>query len=196
MTTRWGLLLGALVLAGAACAARPAARDTLIIPQTPLAGDTSAVPAPAREAPPGYEPTKSPVLAMTLSAVLPGAGQVYNESYWKVPVVLGFAGYFMYEIIHNNNLYKDYGEQYQESLETTPGGQGDQQLLALREFYRDERDRFGWYFLITYALNILDAYVDASLYDFDVGEDLSLQLRPGVLGLPTPVPSLTIRMQF
>jgi len=135
-------------------------------------------------------PTKSTSTAMLLSAILPGAGQFYNESYWKVPVIVGLGGYFIVEFLDNNRKYVDYSDQYEESLETTPGG--DTQLLTYREFYRDQRDTFGWYFLILYAINILDAYIDASLFDFDVGGDLAGAAH----GPPAPGASLTLRVRF
>lgn len=170
-----------------------ASPDTVTRPQV-VPDSTSRM----EPAPPGYVPTKSPGLAMVLSAILPGAGQAYNESYWKIPVFLGLGGYFVAEIVYNNKVYKDYQSQYEESLAEDPNG--DPQLLALREFYKDERDRFGWYFLILYALNILDAYVDASLYDFDVGGDLSLGISPGapgpMPGIPGNVNGLTFRLRF
>ena len=127
---------------------------------------------------------------MLLSAVLPGAGQFYNESYWKVPVILGLGGYFLVEFLDNHELYRDYSDRYEASLGTTPGG--DPQLLTYREFYRDQRDTFAWYFLILYAINILDAYVDASLFDFDVGGDLA----GAAVGPPAPGGSLTLRVRF
>lgn len=135
-------------------------------------------------------PTKSPGTAMLLSAILPGAGQVYNESYWKVPIIAGLGGYFVVEFLDNNRKYNDYSDQYEESLDTVPGG--DPQLLAYREFYRDQRDTFAWYFLILYAVNILDAYVDASLFDFDVGGDLAGAAH----GPPAPGASLTLRVRL
>jgi hypothetical protein len=129
---------------------------------------------------------KSPGTAMLLSAVLPGAGQFYNESYWKVPVIAGLGTYFVVEFIDNNKKYNDYSDQYEESLGTTPGG--DSQILSYREFYRDQRDTFAWYFLILYGLNILDAYVDASLFEFDVGGDLA-----GGAGGPA-APGMSVRL--
>lgn len=134
--------------------------------------------------------TKSTSTAMLLSAILPGAGQLYNESYWKVPVVVALGGYFLVEFLDNNKLYVEYRDQYEESLETTPGG--DTKLLTYREFYRDQRDTFAWYFIILYAVNILDAYVDASLFDFDVGGDLAGAAH----GPPAPGASLTLRVRF
>ena len=125
---------------------------------------------------------KSPATAILLSAILPGAGQVYTGRYWKVPIVLGFSGYFVYEVAKLNNSYTFARGKYTESVNTgVNNGQGDAQLLYERDFYHDERDRFGFYFLLTYLLNIVDAYVDASLFDFDVGDNLtggtSLKIR-------------------
>jgi hypothetical protein len=113
---------------------------------------------------------KSPTTAVLLSAVLPGAGQFYNESYWKVPIIGGLVGYFGYEYFRNNNLYKDYRDDYTAS-QTEINPDGDITLKTLREFYRDQRDDFVWYFLIVYVINMVDAYVDAHLFDFDVSED-------------------------
>ena len=113
---------------------------------------------------------KSPTTAVLLSAVLPGAGQFYNESYWKVPIIGGLVGYFGYEYFRNNNLYKDYRDDYAAS-QTEINPEGDFTLKTLREFYRDQRDDFVWYFLIVYVINMVDAYVDAHLFDFDVSED-------------------------
>ncbi|MCX6143602.1 MAG: DUF5683 domain-containing protein [Ignavibacteriales bacterium] len=125
---------------------------------------------------------KSPGTAVLLSAILPGAGQVYTGRYWKVPIVLGFSGYFVYEVIKQNNSYKSAQGQYTASVNNGENnGQGNAQLQYERDFYRDERDRFGFYFLLTYLLNMVDAYVDASLFGFDVGDNLtggtSLKIR-------------------
>ena len=113
---------------------------------------------------------KARTTAVLLSAVIPGAGQFYNESYWKIPVIGGLVGYFGYEYFRNNNLYKDYRDQYAASQnDTVPDG--NLNLKTLREFYRDQRDDFVWYFLIVYVVNLVDAYVDAHLFDFDVRDD-------------------------
>ena len=113
---------------------------------------------------------KSPLIAVLLSAALPGAGQFYNQSYWKIPIITGLVGYFGYEYIRNNNKFKDYRDQYDATI--TPANPfGDENLKTLREFYRNQRDDFVWYFIIVYVVNLVDAYVDAHLFDFDVKED-------------------------
>ena len=110
---------------------------------------------------------KSPMGALLRSAVFPGWGQFYNESYWKIPVVWAATGWFTYMWIDRNNLYNKYQDLYNNSITGTSNG--DQQLKRLRNFYRGNRDQFAVYFALTYLLNLVDAYVDAHLFDFDVG---------------------------
>jgi hypothetical protein len=113
---------------------------------------------------------KSPTKAVLFSLVIPGAGQFYNESYWKIPIIGGLIGYFGYEYFRQNNLYKDYRDRYAES-QSPQNPSGDVSLKVLREFYRDQRDDFVWYFTIVYVLNLVDAYIDAHLFDFDVKDE-------------------------
>lgn len=120
-----------------------------------------------------FKMTKSPMKAVLYSAILPGLGQFYNKSYWKIPIILAVEGYFVYEIVNNNNKYLDYRNAYANSqTPLIPGG--DQRLLLLREFYRDQRDQFYLYAGLTYLINIVDAYVDAHLFDFDVSDRIQL----------------------
>jgi len=113
---------------------------------------------------------KSPWGAVLRSAILPGFGQFYNESYWKVPVVLGFIGYFVYVWNDQNNLYKKYRDLYTASLEDNVTG-NPSDYLRIREFYKDQRNNFAIYIGLTYFLQLVDAYVDAQLFDFTVEED-------------------------
>jgi len=154
---------------GAAQTARP---DSVAqLSRVDSSGVVSAQDTASRMAPQG----KSPGLAMLFSAVLPGAGQAYNTSYWKVPIVVGLGLYFVSEWLDNNRRTIDYREKYALSLQTSGG---DARYLRLREFYKDQRDAFAWYFLILYAINIVDAYVDASLSGFDVGPTLGYRGVP------------------
>jgi hypothetical protein len=118
--------------------------------------------------------TKSAGKAVLLSALLPGLGQIYTKSYWKLPIIWGLGGYYIYGWITNNNRYRDYRDQYLRSLASST--EGDLEIRNLRDFYRNQRDSYVWYFGILYLANLVDAYVTASLYDFDVGDDLSLQV--------------------
>lgn len=108
---------------------------------------------------------KSPWNAVVRSAIIPGLGQIYNHSYWKVPIVWGLIGWLSYNWWQNDKQYKDYRYLYQLSI-----GQGQENMLykRIREFYRDQRDLFAIYLGLTYFLNIVDAYVDAHLFNFSV----------------------------
>lgn len=125
-----------------------------------------------------YRPSKNAWLAVGLSAAAPGLGQLYDESYWKIPVIWGLGGYWIAEWIQMNRNYQDYRDQYLKSFAVSPAG--DNHLLSVRNFYRDERDKFAWYLGALYVLNLVDAYVGAQLYDFDVGPDLSGRLSARV----------------
>ncbi|MEK7251005.1 MAG: DUF5683 domain-containing protein [Bacteroidota bacterium] len=142
-----------------------------------------------------YTPTKSPGLALLFSAVLPGAGQFYNESYWKIPILLGFGYYFASRWIDNNDSTRHYRDLYASSI--TPELQGgNARYLQLREFYKDQRDTFSWYIFIYYIVNLVDAYVDASLYDFNVGDDLSIRVRPEFNLQPVQSARVNIKISF
>lgn len=108
---------------------------------------------------------KSPWNAVLKSALLPGLGQIYNHSYWKVPVIWGFIGWFGYNMWQNDKQYKEYKNLYQISIEN---GQENILYKRIREFYRDQRDLFAIYLGLTYFFNLVDAYVDAHLYNFEL----------------------------
>jgi len=139
-------------------------------------------------------PTKSTATAMLLSAVLPGAGQFYNQSYWKVPIVTGLAIYFVSEWLSNNRRYassRDLATQYRlahpDDLTSFESAYLNQ-LINVREFWKDQRDSFAWYYLILYVINLADAYVDASLFGFSVGGSLAAGSMQQ--------PMLTLRFRF
>ncbi len=115
--------------------------------------------------------------AVLRSAVIPGWGQIYNESYWKTPIVLGVGGWFIYNYIQNNKDYKNYQRLYLISPTS--------QNRVNRDFYRDQRDLFTMYLAFTYLATLVDAYVDAHLFDFSVTEDFYRHQ-----------PMLNIRMHF
>jgi hypothetical protein len=122
--------------------------------------------------------TKSAGKAVLFSALLPGLGQIYTKSYWKLPIIWGLGGYYVYEWVKNNNHYRDYRDQYLNSISSS-NPNGDLEVKNIRDFYRDQRDSFAWYFGILYLANLVDAYVTASLSEFDVSDDLSLQIGQG-----------------
>lgn len=105
---------------------------------------------------------KSPWGAVLRSAILPGFGQFYNESYWKIPIIWGIGALLVSGWVHNNGLYKENRDLFIES--------GNEIYRQRRDFYRDQRDNFTIYLVITYLLNLVDAYVDAHLFDFQVDD--------------------------
>lgn len=113
--------------------------------------------------------SKSPWGAVLRSALLPGLGQFYNESYWKIPVVWGAIGYFGYLWFDSNSNYKKYRDLYLNN-------NTNQNYLNLREFYRDQRDLNAVFIGLAYFLNLVDAFVDAHLFDFDVSENVDNSL--------------------
>ncbi len=118
-----------------------------------------------------YVPAKDPMTAVWKSAILPGWGQYYNESYWKIPVFWGIFGWLTYNYVLNNNNYSDYKGLYIQSNFSI------ESYRRLRDFYRDQRDLFVIYIGIAYLANLLDAYVDASLFDFDVSQNFNTGSR-------------------
>lgn len=133
----------------------------LFILTTSISGQESS-----EESPPPdtvFEMQKSPWGAVARSAVVPGLGQFYNESYWKIPVIWGVGALFISGWVYNNNLYNDNKDLFIET--------GNNNYKSYRDFYRDQRDNFTIYLFLLYILNLVDAYVDAHLYDFTVEED-------------------------
>ena len=106
---------------------------------------------------------KSPWSAVLRSAVIPGFGQFYNESYYKIPIIWGLGAWFIYGWIQNNDEYVTNKNLFIDT--------GLQTFKSKRDFYRDQRDNFTIYFVLLYLLNLVDAYVDAHLFDFNVDED-------------------------
>jgi hypothetical protein len=129
--------------------------------------------------------------AAIYSAVLPGLGQIYNRKAWKVPIIyagFGVLGYFIYT---NNQEYRLYNEAYiyVSNSETYPidnpyvGRYNQDQLRRGLDYYRRNRDLSIIITSLWYVLNILEAYVDAHFFDYDVSEDLSLHMAPSALPL-------------
>ena len=124
---------------------------------------------------------KIPKKAGLYSAIIPGAGQVYTKKYWKVPVIYGGLITSAYYIKENNDLYQLYKSTYLKRLDgniTDNFNYSDSDLITLTEYYRRNREVSALIFTITYILNIIDASVNAHMFDYDVSENLSLHLQP------------------
>ena len=133
-----------------------------------------------------------PGKAALYSLILPGAGQIYNGKWWKAPIVwagVGTVGYFTRE---NSRLYRCYRDAYRERLITDKEGLDPidkyatgENAIARTDDLRVYRDRYNrlrqttiMLFGLTWVLQSAEAFVDGHLTEFDISEDLTLQLRP------------------
>ena len=150
--------------------------------------------------------TKKPdaMRAVWLGAILPGAGQIYNRSYWKLPIVYGAFMGCGFAIGYTNNRYTNYKKAYLElyndiqtnNVSDTKGktyidvlpegytleGMGANGLLSSLKNYQSDYRRYRDYSILAtvlvYALSLIDAYVDAQLFDYDISPDLSIHAEP------------------
>jgi len=121
----------------------------------------------------------SPKKASIYSLILPGAGQVYNKKYWKVPIIyIGF-GALIYSATWNNGEYNRFKDAYLTyPNDEFEGRLGQEQLLNYINGYRRSRDLSFIGMFALWGLNIIDASVDAHFFDYDISEDLSLNFKP------------------
>ncbi len=136
-------------------------------------------------APSNWRATHSPKKATLLSVALPGAGQFYNRSYWKMPIIYAGFGALVYAVNFNQGEYKRFGDYYKLAADDDPNtipafpGTPDQ-LRTKRNYYKKRRDLSIIGMAGLYALQIVDAHVDAHLTMFDISDDLSLQWSPNI----------------
>lgn len=139
-------------------------------------------PTPTTEEKPDFSSLpKNPRKATILSALLPGAGQVYNNKAWKVPIIYGGLATNIYFIGFNNRRY----EVFIDALNAFDKGDASQfpnlnreALVRNVEYWRRNRDMTFLLLGVIYALNIVDANVDAHLSGFEISDDLSLGIEP------------------
>jgi hypothetical protein len=136
----------------------------------------------------------SPRKAAIRSAIFPGWGQIYNKKYWKLPIVYGALGTCTGIFIYNLNNYNDFRFAYRvkynmrvnhtdtalfASIKRNLQPLSEESLRFQRNLFRRDIDYSALVFILLWGLNVVDASVDAHLKSFDVGPDLSLQLKPG-----------------
>ena len=146
-----------------------------------------------------------------LAVVFPGLGQVYNRKYWKIPLVYAGFGGLVYAIGFNSTNYTTYMKAYQDFTDNIPATNSFQLLPGLKEedpssydpiknpqtysYYKDQMLRLvdyykryrdlsyigiaGWY-----LISILDANVDASLFNYDISDNLDVAVLPVQMALP------------
>jgi hypothetical protein len=154
---------------------------------------------------------RSPKKASIYSALFPGLGQIYNKKYWKLPIIYGgFAG-LIYGYSWNNNLYDEYFDAYRTisqysspeemteedkeylddfinnpSIDLTNPSHFDYattQFSGGKDFYRRNRDLTIIVMAVLHVLNIIDASVDAHLFDYDISDDLSMNIEPSPINI-------------
>jgi len=156
-----------------------------------------------------------------LWAIIPGGGQIYNRKYWKVPIVYGGALGLVYGFTWNNQYYVDYRNAYVGMFNYINGTASASDLNYIgnmlppgkdlesfdktwlssvferkKNFYRRNRDLCIIGAVGVYALTLLDAFVDAQLFDFDISPDLTMNVYP-VLDMTMPnTAAVGLQMQF
>jgi hypothetical protein len=149
---------------------------------------------------------RSPKKASIYAALFPGLGQIYNKKYWKLPIVYGGYAGLIYVLGWNNNNYKDFFQGYRivvqyssaaslkpeerkflDNLIKNPSISLDNpstytyissQLKSGKDYYRRNRDLTIIGIAALHVLSIIDASVDANLFDFDISDDLSMRIEP------------------
>ncbi len=138
----------------------------------------------------------NPKTAMLRSAILPGWGQWYNKKYWKIPIIYGALGTTAYVFFYNLNTYKDLRNAviyrsratHADSMRVAPNLQylTNQDLRLNRNIFRQNIDYSVLVFLGFWALNVVDATVDAHLKAFDVSPDIGMKIQPGLSNMNNP----------
>ncbi len=146
-----------------------------------------------------HDPNK----AAWYSAAIPGLGQAYNKKYWKIPLIWVGIGSFAYFIDWNNDQYQFFRKSLIYEINQNPDFPNDTNLdsstlKSARDKYRKNRDQLIIYSILFYVLNIVDAHVDAHLIEFDVNQNLSVQLNPSVQSNPNGKQStgLSLKINF
>ena len=156
----------------------------------------------------------NPQRALWLALVLPGAGQIYNRKYWKLPIFYGGFMGCLYALSWNNTMYKDYSQAYLDISDSDPSTASYNKFLHLgveinssnearyKELFRSRKDKYRRWrdmsiiaMVLVYALSVIDAYVDAELSEFDISKDLSLRVQPTAIPSQWSVGSRPLQAQ-
>ena len=143
--------------------------------------------------------------ASIYSAIIPGYGQYYNKKYWKIPVIYASIGTAFYIAKWNQNKYLIYKEAFQyrtDQDETTidefESIYSEANLITIKNYHRKNRDLAYIISAGFYLLNIIDASVDAHLFNFTINEDISINIEPSMMHSSlnfNPALSLTLNIK-
>lgn len=160
--------------------------------------------------------TPDPTRAVWLSALCPGLGQIYNRRYWKLPIVVGAYMGLGYATSWNSRMLTDYTVAYRDIMDTDPSTDSymdffpsttkeedlDKEWLKnilkrRKDYFRQNRDLCIICMVGVYLVAMVDAYVDASLAQFDISPDLSMKVAPAVIPANTSrLPSVGVQWAF
>jgi hypothetical protein len=147
----------------------------------------------------------SPLKAALFSTFIPGLGQIYNRKIWKVGILAAGAAGLYYGFDFNQSSYKLYKSELirrqtdDPNLDPELERYSDSDLNELQDIHRRYRDMTVIGFALLYAINIVDAAVDAHLYDFNVNDNLSLRIRPAAVasvGSLLPGAGMALSLRF
>ena len=129
----------------------------------------------------------SPTKATVLSAVIPGSGQIYNKKYWKAPIVYASIGTSLYFALYNHKYFKEFKEAYLiridgdvSTIDEYADVLSEDGLRANMDYHQRNRDLSYVFVGLFYVLNIVDAAVDAHLFNFPKNDKLSFNLQPSI----------------
>jgi hypothetical protein len=154
----------------------------------------------------------SPRKATLRSLMIPGWGQIYNKKYWKVPIVYGAIGFPTYLFFYNRKLYTrtryalsivvnerynnmDSMSRVHSDLLALVNLHAQGSLVTYRNEFRKNMDYSVLFTLLMWGLNIVDATVDGHLKGFDVSDELTLSIKPSMIGSSSPGISLVVNFK-
>ena len=131
--------------------------------------------------------------------VIPGAGQIYNRKYWKLPIVYGGFMGCLYAYNWNNQMYSDYRQAFLDIMDADPNTKSYESFFPsgydfqnneeyMKNLFKKRKDRYRrWRDLSVFAcvgvylISIVDAYVDAHLSSFDISDEINLSIQPDIM---------------
>ena len=160
----------------------------------------------------------SPHKASFYAAILPGLGQIYNKKYWKVPLIYGGIAGVAYGIHFNSKYYKDYRRAYRDFIVRDPNNTSYLQFVppgisiddihgkhsawfqnALKNkknYYKRYRELSYIGLGLIYVAQIIDATVDAHFFNFDISDDLSLNIQPALIAPQAEQSAVGLQFNF
>jgi hypothetical protein len=143
----------------------------------------------------------NPKKSALYSAIFPGVGQIYNQQYWKLPIIYIGTGVAVYFLVDNSRQYQKFRSAYIARItnpniqdEYSEKGYQQSDLQTLQNAYRKYMDLTILFTGLGYTLQVLDALTFAHLKNFDVSQNISMQVKP--VGMPNGDPGFGLVMNL